>query len=90
MLLFCVVMLLHLFFLRKKLRADIEQQFPCLSSAQVADLIPGKGDMTQVKIITHSDGDFVVYCNQKNPIFFESFKNLYPTGTVTQFHFVWL
>ena len=48
----------------------------------MADLIPGKGDITQAKIVTHSDGDFVVYCNQKNPIFFESFKKLYPTGTV--------
>ncbi|KAK7100596.1 hypothetical protein V1264_023518 [Littorina saxatilis] len=64
---------------RKKLRSEIQQQFPCLTSAQVADLIPGKGDMTQAKIVTNSDSDFMVYFFQKNPIFFESFKNLFPT-----------
>lgn len=64
---------------RKKLRTDVEQQFPSLTCAQVADLIPNKGDMTQVKVLTHSDENVVVYRVQKNPIFFEMFKVLYPT-----------
>ena len=73
---------------RKRLRADVEHQFPCLSSAQVAELIPGKGEMTQAKILSHSDGDFLVYCYQKNPIFYESFKRLYPSGTYASLHIV--
>ncbi|XP_076463313.1 eukaryotic translation initiation factor 2D-like [Babylonia areolata] len=64
---------------RKKLRADIEQQYPGLSSGAVADLIPNKGDLTQVKLESHSEEHFLVYCFQKNPVFFESFKKLYPT-----------
>jgi hypothetical protein len=67
-------------FCRKKLRADAEQQFPSLSSAQVATLVPNKGDMTLLKIATHSDEVFNVYCYEKNPVFFEAFKKLYPSG----------
>ncbi|KAK7485278.1 hypothetical protein BaRGS_00023529 [Batillaria attramentaria] len=64
---------------RKKLRSDVEQQFPSLTSAKTADLIPNKGDVTLVKIVTHSDDNVLVYCVQKNPVFFELFKSLYPT-----------
>ncbi|BFY99154.1 hypothetical protein BsWGS_02194 [Bradybaena similaris] len=64
---------------RKKLRADILQQYPKLSEDDVTKLIPNKEEMTLTKINTHGDDNIVVVSVAKNPIFYELFRKHYPT-----------
>ncbi|CAG5119335.1 unnamed protein product [Candidula unifasciata] len=64
---------------RKKLRADILQQYPKLSEDDVTKLIPNKEEMTLTKINTHGDDNIVLFSVAKNPIFYELFRKFYPT-----------
>ena len=70
------------FIFRKKLAVEIQKLYPTLTGVQIAELLLAKGDMTQVKIESHSNDVFLVYCFQKNPLFFEHYKKLFPTGTM--------
>lgn len=62
------------------MRADILQQYPNLSEDAVAKLVPNKEEMILTKINTHSDDNVIVYSAAKNPVFYDIFKKLYPTG----------
>ncbi|XP_013401541.1 eukaryotic translation initiation factor 2D-like [Lingula anatina] len=64
---------------RKKLRAELEVQFPSLPSDQWTDLVPNKEEMSIMKIYSHSGESVVVYVLHKNPIFFEVNRCLFPT-----------
>ncbi|RUS70191.1 hypothetical protein EGW08_022044 [Elysia chlorotica] len=64
---------------RKKLRSDIQCQFPSLSDEDVAKLIPTKEEMMSVKINTHGDDNVIVYSVGKVPVFYHIFKSLFPT-----------
>lgn len=64
---------------RKKLRSDILEKFPNLSSADVEDFVSSKDEMSLMKLETHSGETVTVYCKQKNPIFFETQNTFYPT-----------
>ncbi|KAH9498457.1 Eukaryotic translation initiation factor 2D [Bulinus truncatus] len=64
---------------RKKLRADIQRNFPSLKEDDLQKLVPLKEEMSLIKINTHGDENIVVYTVGKNPILFENFKTLYPT-----------
>lgn len=56
------------------------KQFPNLKDDEVIKLIPNKEEMSMTKISTHG-GDIVqIYSVIKNPVFYEIFKKLYPTG----------
>ncbi|KAK3783157.1 hypothetical protein RRG08_046951 [Elysia crispata] len=64
---------------RKKLRTDIQDQFPSLSDEDVTKLIPAKEEMMSVKINTHGDDNVILYCAGKVPVFYHIFKSLFPT-----------
>ncbi|GFN77044.1 eukaryotic translation initiation factor 2d-like [Plakobranchus ocellatus] len=64
---------------RKKLRADIQNQYPNLTDEDIAKLIPIKEEMTLVKINTHGDDNVSVYCSGKTPTFYHIFKSFYPS-----------
>ncbi|ELW47750.1 Eukaryotic translation initiation factor 2D [Tupaia chinensis] len=64
---------------RRKLRADVATAFPTLGSNQVSELIPGKEELTIVKLYAHRGDAVTVYVSGSNPILFELEKNLYPT-----------
>lgn len=65
---------------RKKLRADILQQYKEISAEDVKELVPTKDEMSVMKLETHSLETVVVYTIQKNPMFFQIEKVIYPTG----------
>lgn len=69
-------------FPRKKLRADILKQFSSLTESDVTVLVPNKEEMSITKINTSADENILVYFTGKNPIFFQNFKTLYPTGVL--------
>jgi len=52
----------------KKLRARLELAFPHIS---VENLLPAKANVTQLKILTHGGTPSIVYCVDKQPMFFE-------------------
>ncbi|KAH8402653.1 hypothetical protein KR215_004353 [Drosophila sulfurigaster] len=52
----------------KKLRARLELAFPHIS---VENLLPAKANVTQLKILTHGGTASIVYCVDKQPMFFE-------------------
>ncbi|KAH8311841.1 hypothetical protein KR044_008241 [Drosophila immigrans] len=52
----------------KKLRARLELAFPHVS---VEKLLPAKANVTQLKILTHGGQASIVYCVDKQPMFFE-------------------
>ncbi|ALC46409.1 ligatin [Drosophila busckii] len=52
----------------KKLRARLELAFPHISAEQ---LLPAKANVTQLKILTHGGVASVVYCVDKQPMYFE-------------------
>ncbi|XP_077981383.1 eukaryotic translation initiation factor 2D-like [Glandiceps talaboti] len=64
---------------RRKVRADIGNQFPGLSDDDLRRIIPNKEEMTIMKLYTHAGDNVIVYCLHKNPVFFEVEKKLYPT-----------
>ncbi|CAH1774317.1 unnamed protein product [Owenia fusiformis] len=66
---------------RKKLRANVEKQFPNAAGVAAREIIPNKEEMTVTKIYTHSGDGMLVYSLQKMPIFFEYEKDkiVHPT-----------
>ncbi|KAK8750423.1 hypothetical protein OTU49_014820 [Cherax quadricarinatus] len=66
---------------RKKLRAELSQAYPSLSSEDLAKLIPSKDDVTLVRIYCYKGESVNVYQVQKDPVFFmlEKDKEIYPT-----------
>ncbi|XP_054652345.1 eukaryotic translation initiation factor 2D isoform X3 [Dunckerocampus dactyliophorus] len=63
----------------RKLKADIAAAFPSLSSDELTELIPNKEELNVVKIYAHKGDSVTLYFLQKNPLFFELEKQLYPT-----------
>ncbi|XP_075873543.1 eukaryotic translation initiation factor 2D-like, partial [Nelusetta ayraudi] len=64
---------------RRKLKADITAAFPSLSADELSNLIPNKEDLNIVKIYAHKGDAVTLYLMNKNPLFFELEKQLYPT-----------
>lgn len=64
---------------RKKLRADILQQYKEISAEDVKEIVPTKDEMSVMKLETHSLETVVVYTIEKNPMFFQIEKVIYPT-----------
>lgn len=64
---------------RKKLRETVSKQFPDLTSDDLKTLIPNKEEMSVAKLHAANDSTIVVYCLQKNPMFFEVSFVTYPT-----------
>ncbi|XP_051965004.1 eukaryotic translation initiation factor 2D [Xyrauchen texanus] len=64
---------------RRKLRADISTAFPLLSMEDLNELVPNKEELNIVKIYAHKGDAVTVYVLQKNPIFFQMEKQLFPT-----------
>lgn len=75
-----MLFVLFLMYLRKKLRADIKQQYAGISEEQLAEIISTKEEMLTSKLETHSHETVIVYSIQKIPIFFQTEKIVYPTG----------
>ncbi|XP_071117777.1 eukaryotic translation initiation factor 2D-like [Haliotis cracherodii] len=64
---------------RKRLRADLGKLYPKLSPDDLTTMVPQKEDMSITKVSTHGGQTAVVYCLQKNPIFFDLYGKIYPT-----------
>lgn len=64
---------------RRKLKADISAAFPLLSADELSDLIPNKEELNVVKVYAHKGDSVTLYVLNKNPLFFELEKCLYPT-----------
>ncbi|XP_030640529.1 eukaryotic translation initiation factor 2D isoform X1 [Chanos chanos] len=64
---------------RRKLKADISAAFPCLSPEELSELVPNKEDLNVVKIYAHKGDAVTLYVLNKNPMFFQVEKQLYPT-----------
>ncbi|XP_069798341.1 eukaryotic translation initiation factor 2D isoform X1 [Narcine bancroftii] len=63
---------------RRKLRADAQTAFS-LSTDQLSRLMPSKEDLNVVKVYLNKGEAATLYVLNKNPIFFEMDKRLYPT-----------
>lgn len=66
--------------LRRKLKADISAAFPSLTADELSELVPNKEELNVVKIYAHKGDAVTLYVLNKNPLFFELEKQLYPTG----------
>ncbi|XP_034733374.1 eukaryotic translation initiation factor 2D [Etheostoma cragini] len=64
---------------RRKLKADIAAAIPSLSADELSELVPNKEELNVVKIYVHKGDSVTLYVLQKNPLFFELEKRLYPT-----------
>ncbi|XP_064097631.1 eukaryotic translation initiation factor 2D-like [Macrobrachium nipponense] len=66
---------------RKKVRAELAQTFPLLTSEDLTKLIPNKEDVTLTKMHCYKGENVYVYMVQKDPAFFnvEKEKMIYPT-----------
>ncbi|XP_014776096.1 eukaryotic translation initiation factor 2D isoform X1 [Octopus bimaculoides] len=64
---------------RKKLRADLVKAFPSLDEESLEELCPSKGDVSVMKISTHTGEIAFVYFYQRDPLVFELHKTFYPT-----------
>lgn len=64
---------------RRKLKADISAAFPALTADELAELVPNKEELNVVKGYAHKGEAVTLYVLNKNPLFFESEKRLYPT-----------
>ncbi|XP_070825191.1 eukaryotic translation initiation factor 2D isoform X1 [Chaetodon trifascialis] len=64
---------------RRKLKADISTAFPSLSADELSELVPNKEELNVVKIYAHKGDAVTLYVLQKNPLFFELERRLYPT-----------
>lgn len=67
-------------FCRRKLRADVTAAFPALGTDQASELVPGKEELSILKLYAHRGDAVTVYVSGGNPVLFELEKNLYPTG----------
>ncbi|XP_024149794.1 eukaryotic translation initiation factor 2D [Oryzias melastigma] len=64
---------------RRKLKADLLSAFPSLSPDDISELVPNKEELNVVKIYAHKGEAVTLYVLQKNPLFFEVDKRLFPT-----------
>lgn len=64
---------------RRKLKADISAAFPDLTADELSELVPNKEELNVVKIYAHKGDAVTLYVLNKNPLFFEVEKRLYPT-----------
>uniref|UniRef100_A0A4W3GNV9 Eukaryotic translation initiation factor 2D n=1 Tax=Callorhinchus milii TaxID=7868 RepID=A0A4W3GNV9_CALMI len=64
---------------RRKLKAQVVSLFPSLSGHQLSQLVPNKEELNVVKINSHKGDAVTVFVLNRNPIFFEVEKRLYPT-----------
>ncbi|XP_070251855.1 eukaryotic translation initiation factor 2D isoform X3 [Myotis yumanensis] len=64
---------------RRKLRADVAAAFPALGTDQASELVPGKEELSILKLYAHRGDAVTVYVSGGNPVLFELEKNLYPT-----------
>lgn len=64
---------------RRKLKADISAAFPALTADELSELVPNKEELNVVKVYAHKGDAVTLYVLNKNPIFFEVEKRLYPT-----------
>ncbi|XP_040074013.2 eukaryotic translation initiation factor 2D [Ixodes scapularis] len=64
---------------RKKLRSQIEAQFPQLSAVELDALCPPKEDLFQLKLMCHAGDAVIAYCLANEPMFFEQDDGLLPT-----------
>lgn len=64
---------------RRKLKADVSAAFPALSADELAELVPNKEELNVVKVYAHKGDAVTLYVLNKNPLFFELEKRLYPT-----------
>lgn len=71
---------------RRKLKSDISAAFPSLSADELSELVPNKQELNVVKIYAHKGDAVTLYVLQKNPLFFEVEKRLYPTGFISTLH----
>ena len=69
-----------IWFRRKKLHDELLQGNTNLNKKVLEDLLPLKGDLGVIKLITHSSGEVLVYTNKKIPYFFTYQQRLIPTG----------
>ncbi|XP_077548893.1 eukaryotic translation initiation factor 2D-like [Haemaphysalis longicornis] len=56
---------------RKRLRAQLEKQFPSLSPSQLDLVCPASGDLFQLRLLCHGGDSVTVYCLDAEPVFFE-------------------
>ena len=72
---------LHFYYTyRKKLRAEIGNQYPGIPAEQLRDVVPNKEEMSVMKLYSHAGHNVIVYILIKTPIFFELEKEIFPTG----------
>lgn len=64
---------------RRKLKADISAAFPALTADELSELVPNKEELNVVKVYAHKGDAVTLYVLNKNPLFFELEKRLYPT-----------
>ncbi|RXG67446.1 Eukaryotic translation initiation factor 2D [Armadillidium vulgare] len=66
---------------KKKLNAEIIQNFPALSDDDVLSFLPSKADVNLIKAYCHRGEIANIYQIQKEPLFFKIDKSpeLYPT-----------
>lgn len=65
---------------RKRLRAQLEKQFPTLSAGQLDLVCPTSGDLFQLRLLCHGGDSVTVYCLDSEPVFFEhGGDSLWPT-----------
>ncbi|XP_072305808.1 eukaryotic translation initiation factor 2D [Eucyclogobius newberryi] len=64
---------------RRKLKVDISAAFPVLTADELSDLVPNKDELNVVKIYAHKGDSMTLYVLNKNPLFFELEKRIYPT-----------
>ncbi|XP_042911127.1 eukaryotic translation initiation factor 2D [Parasteatoda tepidariorum] len=64
---------------RRKLKSLVENHFPSIPAEDLNALIPNKGEMNQVKALTHSGTIAMIYYSGLNPVFFQIWDTCYPT-----------
>ncbi|KAK7884893.1 hypothetical protein WMY93_028016 [Mugilogobius chulae] len=64
---------------RRKLKVDISTAFPDLTADELSELVPNKEELNVVKIYAHKGDAVTLYVLNKNPLFFELDKRVYPT-----------
>ncbi|XP_033826014.1 eukaryotic translation initiation factor 2D [Periophthalmus magnuspinnatus] len=64
---------------RRKLKVDLATAFPVLTADELSELVPNKEELNVVKIYAHKGDAVTLYVLNKNPLFFELGKCIYPT-----------
>jgi len=59
---------------------EFSSQYEGVSDAQLTLMFGSNEDVSVMKINTHGGQDAFIYFVQKNPVFFELDKIIYPTG----------